>query len=259
MCPRKYSFQYVHGLEPEFRSTALLLGSALHSAIGWFFEERLTGRTPTIAEACTVLVADLLAGAALGDIRWKDKTPESLEEDGRRFVALYLERFGTLEVVAVEQPFQVDLMHPETGEVVGRPIKGFFDLVLDRHKVVELKSSSRGWNEFDLKRHLQVGAYAFVWNALHGGPSQLEVHVIVKLKREPRVETYRIERGEPDTMWWFAAAAEIERAIAAGHFPPQPSPLCGECEYERACAATGREAQTATVVRLPVAPERRSA
>jgi hypothetical protein len=60
-------------------------------------------------------------------------------------------------------------------------------------------------------------------------------------------------------MWWFAAAAEIERAIAAGHFPPQPSPLCGECEYERACAATGREAQTATVVRLPVAPERRSA
>ncbi len=92
-CPRKYAFQHVWGAEPEFRSVALVMGSALHSAIGWFFEERLAGREPTIDSACSVLAADLVAGAALGDIRWKDKTPESLEEEGRRLVTLYLEAY----------------------------------------------------------------------------------------------------------------------------------------------------------------------
>jgi hypothetical protein len=77
---------------------------------------------------------------------------------------------------------------------------------------------------------------------MHGGPSDLRVHVIVKLKKEPRVETFAIERGEPATRWWIQAAGAIERAIEARHFPPSPGPLCRECPFESACAGwTGAE------------------
>ena len=69
MCPRKFECQYVLGLEPEFRSTSLVLGSAFHSAIGWWHEERLAGRAPTVEAAATILSADLAAEAAGGPVR----------------------------------------------------------------------------------------------------------------------------------------------------------------------------------------------
>lgn len=247
MCPRKYAMNYVYGAAPAFRSLSLVLGSAVHSAVGWYFEQRMRGVTPEVAEAEAILAADLQAETEGKVVRWKDHTPASLEEEGRRLLRAYLATKADLPVVAVEQPFIVDLVDPFTDECIGRQMKGFFDLVLEGGKVVELKTSSRGWQEFDLIRHLQVGAYAFAWNALHGGPSQVQVDVIVKLKREPRVETYLIERGERDTLWWLAAAREIECGIAAGIFPPSPSGLCHECEYEVACAAfTGDDELPAT-------------
>jgi putative RecB family exonuclease len=258
ICPRKFAFQYVHALEPEFRSTALVLGSAVHSTIAWWFEEKIAGRTPTQDAAEGILAADMAAGTSDSSIRWKDVTPESLEADGKRYLRTYLVAHGELAVTAVEQPFQVDLVHPETGEFLGRPVKGFFDLTLADRTVVEVKTSARGWNDFDLVRHLQVGAYAFAWNTLHGGPSQVDVHVIVKLKRDPRVETYPVHRGEQGTLWWLTAAAEIEASIAAGHFPPKPSSLCRECEFESTCAGwTGEALQNIATRRLPVVHDER--
>ncbi|MCC7540586.1 MAG: PD-(D/E)XK nuclease family protein [Deltaproteobacteria bacterium] len=254
MCPRKYAFAYIYGFEPAFRSPALILGSATHSAIAWWFTERIDGRTPTLDQADAVLAADLLAGSAGTDVRWKDATPESLETDGRRLLRLYLSQYGDLPVVAIEAPFEVDLFDDETGECFGRPLKGYFDLTLDDHRVVEIKTSARGWSESDLVRHLQVGAYCHAWNTLHGGPSQIEVHVIVKLKREPRVEVFPVSRGESASRWWLHAAGAIERAIAGGHYPPAPGPLCGACEYESACAAwVDEEPVQPARRRLPIA------
>ena len=237
MCPRKYALQYLWGVEPEFRSKALILGSAVHSALGWWFTERLAGKTPTIEEAEGILAADLLAGAAGSTVRWKESSPEATEAEGKRLVALYLKEHGTLAVKAVEMPFAINLEDPEgTGWVLPRRMKGYFDLVLEDDSVIEVKTSARSWQPEALDRHLQAGSYAFAWNVLHGGPSQLDVHVIVKLKREPRVEVLHVVRGERDTRWWFVAAAAIERAIEERHFPPAPGPLCPECEYARACA-----------------------
>ncbi len=235
MCARKYACRYVLGIEPEFRSIQLILGSAMHSAIGWWFEERIAGRTPDVPTAENVLAADLQAGAAGVPVRWKTSTPESLEAEARKLLRVYLAEMGNLAVKSVETPFQVDIVDPSTGELLPRPMKGYFDLVLEDGRVVELKTSSRGWNEHDLARHLQVGAYSYARNALEGGPSKVEIHVLVKLKREPRLETFLVERGEQQDEWWTAAAAETEYAIAAGRFPPSPSQLCYECEYASAC------------------------
>lgn len=171
----------------------------------------------------------------------------------RALLDLYLTRYGELPVAGVESPFQVELEDPDTGEVVGRPLKGYLDLILANRTAIELKTSSKGWSDFDLVRHLQIGAYAFALNAVHGSPSALEVHVLVRLKKEPRVETFRIERAVDATRWWFEAARSIEAAISGGHFPPKPSPLCRDCEYEKACAAwTLEEPGADSRRRLPV-------
>ncbi|MFI5297577.1 MAG: RecB family exonuclease [Polyangiales bacterium] len=236
MCPRKYAFSSVWNVEPEFRSVAMVTGTIVHGGVDWWYGERLAGRVPTFAQLDMIVESDVLATTTDDTtLRWKDGNPDQLEVDAKRLLRAYLTDHGDLPVSAIEHPFRVPLIDPDTGLTVGRDLAGFFDLVLTEDKIVELKTSSRGWREDDLARHIQVGSYAYAYNTMHGGPSQIEVHVIVKLKGTPRVEKYSIERGEADIGWFIQAAAAIESAIAAGHFPPAPSMLCNECEYQSAC------------------------
>lgn len=252
MCPRRYFLTYVAGATPEHRSTSLVLGSAVHGAAGWFFSERLEGREPTMEDAESVLRADLCAEIVEQDIRWKETTPEELEADSLRYLRAYLTAHASLPVVGVEQAFQVPLVDPATGEVLGRPLKGFFDFVLE-DRVVELKTAAKSWSEFELARQLQIGAYNFATTSSSTDESIVEVHVIVKLKREPRVETFVVSRSQSDLRWWLRAAAEIEAAIAARHFPPSPSPyLCRDCEFEGACRKLGLEDRPLIRPSLPV-------
>jgi hypothetical protein len=239
MCARKYAAQYVYGIEPEFTSLSLVLGSVVHSGVEWWFGERLEGRSPTIPSALEIVTVDLIASTAEVNVRWKDTTPEELSSQARDLVRAYLEERGEMPVAAMEVGFAVELEDPRNeGSFLPRALKGYFDLVLDDNTVIELKTSARAWPESFLERHLQVGAYASVWNALHGGPSQVELHVLVKNKK-PRLDHVRVERGEGHTAWWFGAAKAIEDAILDGHFPPSPGPLCVECEYQRTCARWG--------------------
>ena len=252
MCPRKFAFRYLEDVPPEFRSTALILGSAVHGGIGWFFEERLGGREPTIEAACTIAAADVAADVAPGGVRLGTSTAESLEDDARRLVKLYLESRSDMKVAAVERKLQLALADRETGEIFGRPLKGYLDLVLEDGTVVELKTASRRWSESDLARNLQLGAYSFALCEEDRTATKLAVHVLVKLKREPRLESFDVRFTRHELAWWQTAVRDIEAAIAAGHFPPTPSPLCHQCEYQRACS----ERRTSVAVRRPEAPSR---
>lgn len=251
-CARKFFLQYVAHAEPEYRSLSLVLGSAVHSAVGWYFGERMEGREPNVAAAEDICAIDLEALSMDQPIRWKNETPESLEAEGRRLVRTFLATNGHLAVTAIEERFEVPLVHPRTGETLGRPLRGFFDLLLE-DRVIELKTSSRGWSDFELVRHLQVGAYAFASSVLYPNLSRVEVNVIVKLKGKPRVEKYLVERTTSELGWWLEAAAAIEATIQSGSFPPSPSPLCHTCEYEKRCASMTEPRRT---VSLPAARSR---
>lgn len=240
MCPRLYYFRYIAHIEPEFRSLNLALGSAVHGAIGWFFEEKLAGRVPSLDEADRIVAADLLAETSGVLVRWKDETPETLEQKAQSLVRTYLGKYSEQDVVAVEQRFEVDIEHPETGETLPRPLVGYFDL-LARTKsqdIIEIKTTSKAWHPKSLERHLQVGSYVTAANAMHGGPAHVSVHAILKQKI-PRVEEYHVERSECDklSLWYFAAVKQLESAIAALQFPPMPGNCCYECEYARTCLA----------------------
>ena len=205
MCGRKYYFSYIAQREPEYRSTALILGSAVGSAIGFWFERRLAGVTATMAEVDDVLAADLMAASMGPRVRWKGSSAAALEEEGRKYVHLYLASNGDLPVVAVEEPFDIELVDPETGEVHARRLRGYFDLRLADGRAVELKTSARAWTDGDLHRHLQVGAYMHVLGN-ENMPPALDVHVIVKLKKLPRVDVFAVRPVSDQHLWWLSAA-----------------------------------------------------
>ncbi len=222
--------------EPEFRSLNLALGSAVHSTIGWWFQEKLQERSPSLEAANRIFSADFAAETVQASIRWKDQEPDEVEAKGQALVRAYLTKHGDLPVVSVEQRFEVDIEDPETGETLPRPLVGYFDLVVRKgDEIVEIKTTSKAWHPLCLLRHLQVGSYVTAANALHGGPARIAIHAILK-QRTPRVEEYPVERGEPDNAWFFHAAKAIEGAIRAGHFPPSPGFACiMPCEYAKRC------------------------
>lgn len=233
-CPRKYAFRYVEKVVVPWKSANLAFGSAVHGALQTFHERLMEGRKSTPDGIAQLFVSDWHA-QLVDELRFKKgEDAESNRLMGEALVRLYVEAHQDLRVVAVESGFQIPLAHPNTGEVMGPDLKGFFDLVLEGDTVVELKTSARAYDQGTLARHVQLTSYRYAYARLFKRDAKLKVIALLKQKK-PRIETYEAIRTKEDDPWFVHLAAEAHRGIEAGIFPPSPSFLCGDCEYADQC------------------------
>jgi len=70
-----------------------------------------------------------------------------------------------MEIVGVEQPFDVPLIDQDTGEVLDRALVGTLDL-LERDAegglvVVDLKTSARKYSDLQVEASLQLSVYSY--------------------------------------------------------------------------------------------------
>ena len=93
---------------------------------------------------------------------------EALAEKGRAMLQLYVESANGAKPVAVEQPFEIDLADPETGEVLDVRLRGIIDLVEEGDVLVDLKTAGRTLEKGGLERHLQLSTYALAYLLHHG-------------------------------------------------------------------------------------------
>lgn len=234
-CPRRYWYRYVERREPEHRAPGLALGSAIHSTIEWWFEETAQEREPTLDDALKILRADLAAALAGGEVRWNGTTPDASLAEGGRLVRHYLDQYGHIAVRETEVRFDFPIVDPDTGERLPRPLVGYFDAELARGNVLELKVVRAAFSELALRSNLQLCAYR---NAARYLGVDVEVMAIVRTKR-PRIQHVVLPRDRDVSTWFLRAAAEIERAILRGHYPPAPGATCPRCEYRGACLDRG--------------------
>lgn len=232
-CPRQYRFKYVEGRAAERFSTNLAVGSAVGSAIAWWFDVRREGRDENVDEAVRVLRADLAAVLARPDVDWDGDTPEGLSVQAEGLLRLFLERYGDLDVVRTEERVELPLVDPVTGTSSPRPLVGFLDLTLVDGSCVEIKTAARAYSESDIARNLQFGAYRAVMRAR--GVGALRLVVLVKTKT-PKVQEVVLEADDGAVAWFMTAALDIESAIASGQFPPSPGMACAMCDYTSTCA-----------------------
>lgn len=235
-CPRQYRFKYIEGRLPERFSTNLALGSAVGSAVAWWFDAMREGRDATVDDAVRILRADLAAAVARPDVDWDDDTPETLAAQGEKLLRLFVERFGNLDVLRTEERVELPIVDPVTGAVLPRRLLGFLDFTLVDGSAVELKTAARAYSENDTARNLQFGAYRAVMRAR--GAGGLRLVVLVKTKT-PKVQEVTLQADDRAVGWFMSAAADIERAIAAGLFPPAPGMSCAMCDFTAACAGSG--------------------
>lgn len=233
-CPRQYRFKYLDGLVPDVRSPNLALGTAVHGAVSWWFEARKAGHEPTRDDALRTLRADLGAALAAPEYRVEDDARAALYVEAERLVALFLDHLSELEIVAVEERFEVHLIHPDTGEVLSRPLVGFLDLVTTTGEILELKTAARAYSTADTTTNLQFAAYRYV--AREQQRPDVRVVSLIKTKT-PRVQNLALGPATGGAADWFVRVAyDIEAAIEARVFPPAPSAMvCATCDFKSAC------------------------
>src|SRR5262245_40688246 len=233
-CPLKYRFQYVDKIPRPWRVAAMAFGSSVHAAVEWFHRERLAGQAPELTEVLKIFDADWYAQTIEPLVFSERESKHSLAEKGRAMLQLYVESCNGTKPVAVEQPFELDLADPETGEVWDIRFRGIIDLVEEDETLVDLKTAGRTLESGGLERHLQLSTYALAYFLVHGSIPKLRLDILLKTTK-PRLERHPTTRSVADLSWTAQLIREVAQAIQTEHFFPNPSWRCTECEYFAHC------------------------
>jgi len=233
-CPLKYRFQYVDQIPPPWRAAALSFGSSIHAAVEWFHNARLEGKTPTAEEVIVIFDADWYAQNLEPLVFSEKDSKEALAEKGRAMLRVYVAESSAKLPKFIEQRFEVDLVDPSTGEAFDVRLRGIIDLVEEDNLLVDLKTAARTLEDGGLERHLQLSTYALAFYLMYRTLPRLRLDMLLKTKM-PRLERHETTRTVEDLGWTARLIAGVGKAIEAGHFFPNPSWRCTECEYFAPC------------------------
>ena len=164
ICPRKYELRYVRGLQPESRALALVFGSAIHEALAAFYVALQTDTEPAPEHIITVFGDALDAECREGpEVDEGKTTVGEIKDKGIALLRLFHEQVERPDkVLAVEQPFTMDLTDPRSGQVIEEQFTGVIDAIIEMHGqrvLVEHKTAARKWSQDQLEHDLQISAY----------------------------------------------------------------------------------------------------
>lgn len=233
-CPRKWRFRYVDRLPAEHRPAALALGRAVHSALEALHLARLDGESIEPSMLVRLFRADWQAEVDQGLSFKADESANMLRWYGEQLVHEYAKWLADRNLVAAEQPFEIELVDPETGEVHDERLRGYFDVIFASDVIGEVKTLARRYDEGTLARKIQLSAYAYAWRQMRGRDPTILVVELLK-QRQPQVVEATAARGPEDDAFFVRLALDVTHAIDAGAFPPNPGWMCGDCEYAKAC------------------------
>lgn len=243
-CPRKYRLHYIDQARASHRSIALVFGHAWHEVIGKLLWLHQKGR-----ELDRTFLREHFEAALVREIR--SDGPPVLFEDGEDVPALVDTAMRMLEaflaavplpnrVLHVELPFRLELIDPETGEVLPVPLIGAVDAVVEGTEsleVWELKSAKRRFPLSVVLWDFQPTAYRI---ALRQSPrfpqADTKLKLLITTKSfEPDVQVEDLVRTRADERDLMETAASIHRATLSGCFHPIRGWFCGSCPYAEVC------------------------
>ena len=231
-CPRRFAYRYVDKAEPERRSSALAMGIAVHGALRWLLEERMAGEFPDHQALEATFVQRWREATEPGGFAESEDELAALCDLGMRLVGTYRDADPDFVPDDTETRMVVDLVDPRSGEPL-RPLLAFADAIAG-DTLVEFKTSSRKTHPAAWR--LQLSAYRLAFRQLRDVVPRLKVVQLVKTKT-PQVLIDEVELTDRDEAWLCEVAAEVSDAIDAGAFFPNPSWMCGGCEYRKRCGA----------------------
>jgi ATP-dependent exoDNAse (exonuclease V) beta subunit len=230
-CPLKFKIHKDWNIPGDI-SAALQFGSAMHLALGNYFEAIRVGRPRTPEQLLEVFEQ------ALAELPFDDQHQRELYlKQGREQLAAFCESCaGTPlpQVLSTEKTFQFS--------VHGLLVKGRIDrldrIAGQRVAIVDYKTGTPK-TDMDARRSLQLSIYALAARELWGYvPERL---VFYNLETADEVSSSRDERELRSAQ---ERIAEVAARMGAGQFHPTPGFHCRSCQFRAMCPATEEQLYT---------------
>ena len=240
-CPKRWVYSHIEGLRPEFVGSALVLGSAFHSAAQHHYEQRLIGQSPGLEQLCEVFQHAWQEQAEDAEVRYgKNDDEQSAKATGIRMIETFMKsELATPadDVIAIEETLSGSI-HPDMPDLLAR-----VDVMWQADNGVhlcDLKTSRSRWSasKVDDSAEQLLLYQTLASHLVPDQPLHLSFGVITK-GVSPAVQKLDVplltaERGKAvvDLMLpvWDAMKAGVDFA--------SPSPMsCATCGYQSRCPA----------------------
>lgn len=234
-CPLKWKLHYVDRLEPEFISSSLVFGQAIHQSVAAFLESTMTGGLLTADHMTDIARNAWVSGN--GNIRYQTREDEnSLMKKTRELLTLYREAWNQeVIVLGVEEEFHF--------QAKGLPdFIGFIDTIQQMPSgeiiVVDLKTAGRKPSDFQVRTSDQITAYAIGAEALgfESGSTSYRFDYLMKTAK-PELIQYGTERTGEDKRRFLKMATRVWQAVQEEIWFPKSDWFCTTCPYQSVCSA----------------------
>jgi len=228
-CPRQYWLRYVEGKPPQDRSARMILGSAIHKALAHFYRCLRDGSAEPGHEALLGIAASTISAEAINDpplLFDEGEDAASVIAEASKLLEVFLaDGFRPKRVIAVEEPFLLDLSDPTTGELFDfeERVVGAIDLVAMQddgaivvvdHKVCGRKDTAKAE-----RPDVQMGLYAWAAQQMLGTDQIGLVYQDLITTKKPQVvlqEVHRVSGDDVEAVEAIASGLETIR-IAVDH------------------------------------------
>ena len=237
-CPLQFYFERVLQLPRPFVSSSLVLGSAVHEALAEYHHSLRSGRPIGSHQVGNVFLANWKRRQEQERIQYRpNENATQLIEQGLGLIDTYLEASPPTEILAVEHRFTVPLSH-RSNHYLDRPLVTIPDLLCQEDNqltVVELKTSSRRYNQADIDTSLQASCYAGAVATYFGQAVKVRYRVLVKNKA-PLLQELTTTRDQEDFQRVGEITHQVQHAVQNNIFYPNESPMnCSTCPYRGPC------------------------
>ena len=238
-CGLLFKFSRVDRIPIEFKSDALVFGSAIHKVLEGFHGAKLIGRKQSlkdIHEAFERVWTRMTDGR--DDIQYKEgKSFKTYLLEGRELLTTYYNKLpdDDFKVIGIEEPFSFKL------DGLPIPIIGAMDLIEEDEAgtviITDFKTAGRSYSIDEVDKSLQLTIYQLAARA--NGYADREILLrfdcLIKTKT-PKFEQYYTTRSEIDEKRTAKKIRRVWEAITRGVFIPNDGHWkCKGCAFKENC------------------------
>ena len=247
-CSLKYKYQYVEGRPAERKSVALPFGTAIHSALEMYYRGLQKTSQPEPVEALVerfteTLVLDL--DQTKVPVIYKKDTPDKQAtiDMGTAMLRAFYEQctIRPEQIVDVELPLSARLYTDDKQETEFLLV-GILDLLIkdddDSLIVVDNKTATKPMAQNTADDNNQMTAYSYLLGANQYVFPTADVNCrfdILRKLKTPKLEQVSTIRNADSRRRFAKIAGNVLSAIDAGIYIPQPSWMCSDCAFSKAC------------------------
>jgi putative RecB family exonuclease len=234
-CPLRYKLQYVDQIPPAFKSAALAFGSAIHEAVGAFYQEHLLGDSLRPDQMLDVY-REAWRNGDDAEIHFFNGDSESkLIEKAGHMLKVFHEAFDpSIAVIGVEEFFEFSIGYLP-------PFCGYIDLIEQNEEgqitVADLKTAARKPTNGSVHQNLQLTAYSVGVEALGFTPDEVNLRLDVLTKtKDPQMVRLETMRTAEERNRFIKLVRHVWNAIEREAFFPKQDWHCQQCPFSEHCA-----------------------